>query len=83
MIAAGVINQQPEEERDVTVTVDHGIKERAKRCDLSGGARNAAIDHVKDSSSDNHQSGIRKEPAIVTSIGIAKKDGGNGVDDQS
>src|SRR5689334_9420211 len=83
MIAARVVNQQSKEKRHVTVAIDHRIKERAKSCDLTSGARNAAIYHVKDSGADDHQSGIRKQPAIVGGVSIAKKNGGDGVDDQS
>jgi hypothetical protein len=83
MIAASVVNQQSEEECDVAIAVDDGIKKRAESGDLSRSARHAAIYHVKNSSADNHQSGIRKEPAIIIGIGVAKKNGCNGVDDQS
>src|SRR5437764_1367656 len=83
MNAASVVNQQSEEKRHVAIAIDNGIKERAESCDLSGGARHAAIDHIKDSCADNHQSGIRKQPAIVGGVSVAKKDGGDGVDYQS
>src|SRR6185437_13964847 len=82
-VGAGIINQKAKEERHIAVAVDDGIKEAAKGGDLVGSAGHAAIHHVKDSSSNDHQPGIEEHARVVSGIGKTKEDCGNNVDDQA
>src|SRR5258708_21957345 len=65
MVGARVINQKAEEQSNVAIAVDHGIKEAAEGCDLIGSAGHAAIHHVKDTGPDDHQSGVWKHSGVV------------------
>ena len=83
-VGAGVVDQQAEEDRHVGVAVDDGIEKRAEEGDLVGGARHAAVHHVKDAGADDDQPGIDKAARlIVVRAGKAKKQRRRHIDDQA
>src|SRR6185437_7856516 len=82
-VGAGIINQKAEEESHIAVAVDDGIKEAAKGGDLVGSAGHAAIHHVKDSSSNDHQPGIKEHTRVISGTGKTEENRGNNVDDQA
>src|SRR6185437_103507 len=82
-VGAGIINQQAKEERHIAVAVDDRIKEAAKGGDLVGSAGHAAINHVKDSSPNDHQPGIEEHARVISGTGKTEENRGNNVDDQA
>src|SRR5271157_3984625 len=81
-VGAGVIHQQPKEQHHIAVAVDDGIEEAAERRDLVGGAGDAAVHHVKNAGADDHQTGIKKHPALVFRVRVAEQNAGHYVDAQ-
>jgi uncharacterized protein with HEPN domain len=82
-IAAGVENQESEEEDDVGVAVNHRIEEGSEDGDLMGLAGDAAVDHVKDSRADDDEAGIQKHADVVLFVAEPEEHGSAGVDDQA
>ena len=83
-VAAGVVDEQAEEDGDVGVAVDDGIKERTEDGDLVGLARDAAVDHVKDAGADDDEAGVDEHAdGVVVAAGEAEEERGDDVDEQA
>ena len=59
-VAAGIEDQQAEEQGDVGVAVDDGVEEGAEDGDLLGLAGHAAVHHVEDAGADDDQPGVEE-----------------------
>lgn len=82
-VSAGVKDEQSEEEDDVGVAVDDGVKEGTEDGDLLGLSCDASIDHVEDAGADDDDSGIEEHADVVVGIGEAEEYGCADVDDES
>src|SRR5262249_33927906 len=82
-VGAGIVNQQAEEQDYVAVAVNHGIEKAAKRGDLTGSARHAAVHHIKNAGAYDHQTGVEEQAIMVLRVSVAEENAGNGVDYQS
>jgi hypothetical protein len=82
-VGAGIVDQQAEEQSNVGIAIDDGVKECAEDGDLLGLAGDAAIHHVEDSRTYNDQAGVGEHADIIMGPGIPEQEGGAGVDDQA
>ncbi len=82
-VAASVEDEQTEEEGDVGVAVEDGVKEGAEDGDLVGLAGDAAVDHVKEAGADDDEAGVEEHANVVVGARVAEEEGGDNVDEQA
>src|SRR5581483_6598286 len=56
-VNSAVVDQQPNEQRDIRITIENGIEEPAKSRDLIGGASDASIHHIEKTGENNNKAG--------------------------
>jgi len=82
-IAARVEDQKSEEEDDIGIAVDDGVKEGAEDGDLLGLAGDTSVNHVENAGADDDKAGIKKHANVVVLIAKAEQDRRAGIDDEA
>ena len=82
-IAAGVEDEQAEEEGDVGVAVEDRVEEGAEDGDLVGLAGDAAVNHVEEAGTDDDEAGVEEHADVVVGACVAEEEGCNDVDDEA